>query len=178
MAAERDADTALLQLGEVIGLADIIERIELDHQVVKAVDAGLDRGEAVMAAVEMKEERLERALRVVAEAEAEQVDVKGQHRVERSDGENDVTEPKRSGAKAAERAAGDEGGGRCGGAVEEFEAIACGIMRDDQLGDTALLGLERRTWDDRMAGVGQPRRQPRQGRAIGDFPAHRADALA
>lgn len=121
---------------------------------MEAVDAGLDRGEAVMATVEMKEERLERAQRIVAEAEAEQVDVKGQYRVERPDGQNGVAEPERSGAKATERATGDEGGRRRGGAVEEFEAIAGGIMGDDQIGDAALLSLERRAWDDRMAGVG------------------------
>ena len=47
-----------------------------------------------------------------------------------------MAEPERSGAKAAERAAGDEGGGRRGGAVKEFEPVAGGVMGDDGMAAT------------------------------------------
>src|SRR5207302_4922086 len=67
--AERGADRLRLAQRQVVGLPDIVQIAELDHEVMDAVFAGSDEGEAVVARIDMKEIGLERPQDVVAELE-------------------------------------------------------------------------------------------------------------
>src|SRR5689334_12641159 len=64
---QRHTHASFFLLREVVGLPDIIERSQLDHQVMEAVGAGLDRSEAVMTAVQVEKESFERSQRVIAQ---------------------------------------------------------------------------------------------------------------
>ena len=75
MAAERRADRLRLAQREVIGLPDIVEKAEFDHQVMDAVPAGIDEGEAVVARIDVEEIGLERPQDVIAEPEAEGIGI-------------------------------------------------------------------------------------------------------
>src|SRR5258705_6224672 len=101
MTAERDADALLLAQSDIVGLADIVERKQLHHQMMHAVTAGLDQSEAVMPRVDVKEIGAKRLLQVVGEAEAEQVDVERHHRVDIFNRQHGMSEgqPSRAGTR-------------------------------------------------------------------------------
>src|SRR5260370_6964991 len=106
MTAERDADALLLAQSDIVGLADIVERKQLHHQMMHAVAAGLDQSEAVMPRVDVKEVGAKRLLHVVAEPKAEQVDVERHHRVDVLDRQHGVAQSKRAGAETGHPTAG------------------------------------------------------------------------
>src|ERR1700692_1463723 len=106
MAAERDADAIRLTQGDIIGLADIVERKQFDHQMMHAVAAGLDQSEAVMPRVDVKEVGTKRFLHVVAEPKAEQVDVERNNSADVLDRQHGVAQSERRGAEAGNRTAG------------------------------------------------------------------------
>src|SRR5258708_4129357 len=112
MTAERDADALLLAQSDIVGLADIVERKQLHHQMMHAVAAGLDQREAVMPRVDVKEVGAKRLLHVVGKPEAEQVDVEQHHRVDVFDRQHGVAKAEPGGAGGGGRGGG--GGGRAG----------------------------------------------------------------
>src|SRR5262249_49506659 len=69
MAAQRDADALGLTEREIVALAHIVEAVELHHHVMDHVDAALDKGDAVMARIDVEEIAGERAQPIVAELE-------------------------------------------------------------------------------------------------------------
>src|SRR5450755_3104686 len=119
MSAERNADTFFLAQGDVIALADIVERKQLHHQMMHAVLAGLDQSEAVMPRVDVKEVGAKRPLHVVGKRKAEQVDIERHHRVDVLDRQHRVAEAERTGAEAGNRTAGTERG------VVDLGAVKC-----------------------------------------------------
>src|SRR6266581_917715 len=66
-------DAAVLARGEIIGLADVVEHVELDHEMMDAVLSGLQHREAVMARIDVEEIDLERLEHVVAQPQPEHV---------------------------------------------------------------------------------------------------------
>src|SRR5450432_4773724 len=109
MSAERNADTFFLAQGDVIALADIVERKQLHHQMMHAVLAGLDQSEAVMPRVDVKEVGAKRPLHVVGKRKAEQVDIERHHRVDVLDRQHRVAEAERTGTETGNRTAGRNG---------------------------------------------------------------------
>src|SRR3954470_17891644 len=105
MAAERDIDAVLLAERDVIALADVVERKQLDHQMMHPVAAGLDQSETVMPRIDVEEIRAKRLLHVVAEAKAEHVDIERHHRVDVFHRQHGVSKPERAGAKTENRTA-------------------------------------------------------------------------
>src|SRR3984893_11456449 len=133
MTAERDADTLLLAQGDIITLADIVKRKQLHHQMMHAVVAGLDRGEAVMPRVDVKEVGAKRSLHIVGKPEAKEVDIERHHRVDVLDRQHRVAEAERTGAETGNRTAGTERGVVDLGAGTCLEAIAGRIAKRNQL---------------------------------------------
>src|ERR1700731_2469417 len=128
MTAERDVDAVRLAQCNIVGLADIVERKQLDHQMMHAVLAGLDQGKRVMPRVDVKEVGAKRLLNVVGEGEAEHVDVERHHRINVLYCQHGVTKAERSGAETGDRTARSK---RClvdTGAVKRLQAIAGGIV--------------------------------------------------
>ena len=140
MAAERGADHLRLAQRQIVGLPDIVEITQLDHQMMDAVLAGLDEGEAVVARVEVKEIGLERPHEIVAEPEAENIGVERHDVIEPLGREHGVAHAERAGAEAGDRAPGLERIGRDLGAVERLQPVADRIGKDDQILDAALVG--------------------------------------
>src|ERR1700691_1372586 len=129
MTAERDADTFGLAQGDIIGLADIVERKQLHHQMMHAVAAGLDQSEAVMPCVDVKEAGAKRFLHVVAEPEAEQIDVERHHRIDIFNRQHGMAEAERTGAESRYRTAGAKRRLVDLSTIKCLEAIAAGIPK-------------------------------------------------
>src|SRR6266581_3683947 len=66
-------DAAVLARGEIIGLADVVEHVELDHEMMDAVLSGLQHRETVVARIDVEEIDLERLEHVVAQPQPEHV---------------------------------------------------------------------------------------------------------
>src|SRR6267142_2134378 len=129
MAAERDIDAVLLAQGDVIALADVVERKQFDHQMMHAVAAGLDQSETVMPRIDVEEIGAKRLLHVVAELEAQHVDIERHDRVDVFHREYRVSKPERAGAKTGNRAARKERRLVDLGAVKCLKTIARGIAK-------------------------------------------------
>ena len=140
MAAERDADAIRLTQGDIIGLADIVERKQFDHQMMHAVAAGLDQSEAVMPRVDVKEVGTKRFLHVVAEPKAEQVDVERHHRVDVLDRQHGVAQSERPGAEAGNRTAGAKRRIVNLGAVKRLQPIARRVVKRNQAANAPVIG--------------------------------------
>src|SRR5690348_6785321 len=132
MTAERGADRLRLAQRQIVGLPDVVEIAEFDHEVMDAVPAGIDEGKAVVARIDVKEIRLERPQDVIAEPKAEDIDIEWGHLVEALDREYRVSHAERAGAKAGDGAARLERLRRDLGAVERFEPVADRVAEDDQ----------------------------------------------
>src|ERR1044072_373245 len=99
MASERRADAIGLHQRNVVGLPDVVETEQLNHQVMDPVLAGFEKREAVVARIDVEEICLERLENVVAEREAEQVAVERQYVVEPLNREHRVAHAERTGAE-------------------------------------------------------------------------------
>src|SRR5580704_7190153 len=97
--------------------------------MMHAVFAGLDQSQAVMARVDMKEVGAKRPFDVVAEPEAEQVDIERHHCVDVLDREHGMADTERAGAETGNRTAGAEWRVVDLGAVKCFEPIAGRILK-------------------------------------------------
>src|ERR1700758_268620 len=74
---ERVRHAPVLELREIIPLADIIQAAHLHHEMMQALLPGADDGEAVVPAIDVEEVKLVWLQCVVADAEPEQVAVGG-----------------------------------------------------------------------------------------------------
>src|SRR6266705_1947392 len=108
--------------------------------MMHAVPAGLDEGEAVVAPVDMEEERLEWLQAVVGQPEAEDVAIERDHLVEPLDRRDRMAHAERAGAEAGDRAARPERLGRGLGEMEDFKPAAGRVGENDQVDDAPLLG--------------------------------------
>src|SRR5262249_43161970 len=104
-AAEGGGDAPRLGRGDIVGLADVVEAHELQHDVVDAAAGGFDHGQAVMAWVDVEEVCLEGPQDVVAEAEAEHVLVEPEEVLDAPDVEDDVAHAERAGTESRDRPA-------------------------------------------------------------------------
>src|SRR5258708_37287911 len=100
--------------------------------MMHAVLAGLDQSEAVMPRVDVKEVGAKRLLDVVAEPEAEHVDIERHHRVEVFDRQHGVAEAERTGAETGNRTAGTKRRVVDLGAGKLLQSIARGIAERNQ----------------------------------------------
>src|SRR6266536_5414067 len=120
MPAERRGGAALLARGEIIGLADVVEHEELDHEMMDAVVPGFQHREAVVPGIDVEEVDFERLDHVVAQPQPEHVLIEPQHVLDALDREHDVPHAERPGAESGDGAAGPERLGRDLGAVKGF----------------------------------------------------------
>ena len=138
--AERRADRPRLAQRQVVGLPDIVEIAELDHEVMDAVLAGSDEGKAVVARIDMKEIGIERPQDVVAELETKDIRIERRHVVEPLNGEYRVSHAERTGAETGDGAARLEGLQTGLGPVERFEPVSDRVAKDNQVLDAAFVG--------------------------------------
>src|SRR5580698_6327639 len=71
VAAKRHADAVFFPERKIVSLSDVIERIELHHDVMDGVLAGLDESEAVVPRIEMQEPGDKWMVVIVGQAETE-----------------------------------------------------------------------------------------------------------
>src|SRR5215470_1288006 len=81
MPTELRYDTILL-LGDIVTLANIVERVKFHHQMVHAVAWPLGNGEAVVSAVDVHEIQRHRRAHEVGYLEAQQVPIEFKGRVD------------------------------------------------------------------------------------------------
>ena len=73
MPPERHADAAFFGQRQIVALPDIVEAVELHHQMMRGAAPGLDEGNRVMARIGVEEIRLERPHHIVGQTEPEHV---------------------------------------------------------------------------------------------------------
>src|SRR5262249_30218339 len=98
--SERRRNPALLALREVVGLADVVQHVELHHQMMDVALSGLDHRETVMTRVEMEEVRLERPQREITEVKPKRLRVERQQSTDAVDVQHDVPHAERAGAES------------------------------------------------------------------------------
>ena len=137
----------------------------------------LDEGDAVVARIDVEEVGRERLGEIVAQLEAEDVDIERNDVVDLLAVEHGVTHAERAGAESGDRAAGLEriAGGL--GAVHHLEAVAGRIVEHDQVLDVPLVGERPRAARDLHAVVRQMRGVGVERRGVGDLPAVEARRL-
>src|ERR1044072_5033330 len=140
MASERRADAIGLHQRNVVGLPDVVETEQLNHQVMDPVLAGFEKREAVVARIDVEEICLERLENVVAEREAEQVAGERQYVVEPLNREHRVAHAERTRAGARTAAPGTDRFSPTFAAAKRFEPVADRIGEYDQVFHAALLG--------------------------------------
>src|SRR5262249_10279157 len=109
VASEGHREPAFFAEREVEPLADIVERIKLDHHVMDLGLPGLYEGKAVVTCIDVQEARGERLRVIIAQAEAEYGLVEVGDLVDLLDIHHNVAEAERSGAESGDRAARLEG---------------------------------------------------------------------
>ena len=166
-----------LAQGDVIGLADIVEREQFHHQMMHAVLAGLDQRQRVMPRVDVKEIGAKRFQDIVGKPEAEHVDIERHHRIDIFDRQHGMAEPERTGAETGNRTAGEERRVVDLGAIKCLQPIAGGIAKRDQAADAPGIRQRLRLGDDVDPVLLQPRRERVQRRRIRDLPAEEALAV-
>src|SRR5882724_6618057 len=177
MTAERDADALLLAQSDIVGLADIVERKQLYHQMMHAVAAGLDQREAVMPRVDVKEVGAKRLLHVVGKPEAEQVDVERHHRVDVFDRQHGVAKTERAGAETGNRTAWTERRVVDFRTVKYLQTIAGRIAKRNQTANTPVVSKRLRLGGNVNPGLFQPRRERFQRCRVGNLPAEEPRAV-
>src|SRR5260221_11009614 len=100
MSSELHRDTVRRALGDVVALANIIEGIQLNHQVVHEPLWSRDQRQAVMASIDVHEICADRSADEVANPETKEVAVKTQRRVDIGNHQENVAHAHRAGAKA------------------------------------------------------------------------------
>src|SRR5258705_3663361 len=138
--AKCDADTTFLRLCNVVALSVVVERKQLDHQMMHAVPAGLDQRQAVMPRVDMKEIGAKRLFDVVGEPEAQHVDIERHYGVDVLDRQYGMPEPERTGAETRDRSPRHKGRVVDLGAVQGLQPAAGGMPRPNQTLGTASVG--------------------------------------
>src|SRR3954470_13365003 len=174
MAAERDIDAVLLAERDVIALADVVERKQLDHQVMHAIAAGLDQSETVMTRIDVEEIGAKRLLHVVAQLKAEQVDIERHHRVDVFHRQHGVSKPERAGAKTGNRTARKERRLVDLGTVKCLETIARGIAKRNQPLYAPVVGERAGLGGDLESGGFEPSRKRVERRSVCDLPSEEA----
>src|SRR6266851_6247211 len=144
--------------------------------MMHAVLAGLDQSKAVMPRVDMKEVGAKRLLHVVAEPEAEHVDIERHHRVDVFNRQHGVSKAERTGAETGNRTAGVERGIVDLGAVKCLETIARWIAKRNQAANASAIRERLRLGCYIDFGLFEPGRERVQRCRIGDLPAEEARA--
>src|ERR1700691_4625852 len=99
MAAERGADHFRLAQREIVGLTNVVQITQLEHQMMNAVLAALDKSDAVVARIDVKEIRLERPDKIIAEPKAENIGVERHDVIDPLGCQDSVPHTERAGAK-------------------------------------------------------------------------------
>src|SRR5262249_48604170 len=175
---ERNPYALGIAKGKIVALAHIIEAVELDHHVVDHVDAALNKGDAVMARIDMEEIPREWPQPIVTELELEDISVERHHLCDAFEMHHHVAHAERTGAKAGDVAAGLE---RIGGSlrtVKDFQPVAAGIAEHDQVRNVPLAGKRARAAGDLSASRFNPRRYLVESGGVRDLPAEERDTLA
>src|ERR1041385_7988524 len=157
VATESRADALRIGQCDVVGLPDIIKAEELDHHVVHAVLAGLDKGEAVMAWVDMAEIGAERLEDVVAQAEAQNIAIERQDVIGTLNRKHRMAHAERPRAKSRDAAARSKWLSTYLGTVKRLQPITNWIGEDDEILDAPLIGERATATRDRDAGAFEPR---------------------
>src|SRR4030088_261923 len=127
--------------------------------MVHAVAAGLDQSEAVMPRVDVEEVGAKRLLHVIAEPEAEQVDIERHHRVDVLDREHGVSQAERAGAESGDRTSRTERRLVDLRAIERLEAVARRGVKRKQAANTPWSRERLRLGDILDLGLFEPGRE-------------------
>src|SRR5262249_42237393 len=174
---ERNADTLGRAEREIVALAHVVEAVELHHHVMDHIDAALDKGDAVVTRIDVEEIPRERAQPVIAELELQHVPIEPHHLGNALEMHHHVTHAEGAGTEAGNVAPRLE---RIGGslrAVEDFEAVAGGIVEHDQVHNVPLARKRARAARDLDARRLDARCDRVERSGVRNLPAEEADAL-
>ena len=121
-------------------MADIVELLQLHHQMVDAGDAGPHQRQRVMARIDVEEIGRKRTEAVVRDAEAEHLGIEAQLRWEIDAGQDGMAETERAGSEPRDVAAWRERRGGDLRPMKQFDPIAVGIEEPDHLADASPRG--------------------------------------
>src|SRR5262245_61985491 len=138
MPTNRRAQRNLQILRDVEPLADIIETVEFDHEMMDVVSSGLNQGKAVVARVDMEEKRLERFDQPITEPKTQEIAIEGKQCLDVGDGEHRMAEAEWPRAKTRNGAAWLERFDSGLRAIEGLEPRSEGILEHDELLDASL----------------------------------------
>src|SRR6202022_1357992 len=110
-----------------MALPDLVEAVELDHHVMDYVCAALDKGDAVVAGIDVKEISREWPQPVVAELEAKDIRIKRHHLGDALEMHHHVTHAEGPATEAGNIATRFERLACSLGAVKSFKAGAGGV---------------------------------------------------
>src|SRR5262249_16352966 len=175
---ECDRDALGIAKGKIVALAHIIEAVELDHHVVDHVDAALNKGDAVMARIDMEEIPREWPQPIITELEFEDISVERHHLRDAFKMHHNVTHAERTGAESGYVAPGLERISRRSRTVENLQPIAAGIAEHDQVRNVPLAGERSRAAGDLSPSRFNPRRYLVESGGVSDLPAEERDTLA
>src|SRR5262249_3448078 len=178
MAPERDADAFGVAEREVVALPHVIEAVELHHHVVDHVHAALDKGDTVVARIDVQKIGGERSQPIVAELEFEDILIKRHHLGDSLEMHHHVAQGERTGAETRNVAPGLEriaGGLRT---IEDFEPIAGGIVEYDHVRHMPLAGERTRAARNLGSPSFDARRDGLERSSIRNLPAEESDALS
>src|SRR6516225_9902458 len=151
-------------LGNIVALANIVERVKFHHQMVHAAAWPLGNGEAMMAGVDVHEIQRHRRPHEVSDPETQQVPIECKGRVDFGHHQHGMSHALRPSTETpympcrAEWFIGDLT------TVERLHTVAGRIAEGNHLSGATLV---------RHAGVFQPRRQRIERRRVRDLPAEK-----
>src|SRR5215813_8616941 len=144
VAAERRDNLLAVHERQVVALADVVKRIQFDHQVMHSIYRCLNECKAMMARINVQKIGAHRSPRVVADAEAKQVTVECQCCRYVLHKHQDVPHAEWTSSEARNHAARAERRLSHFRSVKGFQPIARRIIEGDQARYEALVGERRR----------------------------------
>src|SRR5262249_59769295 len=110
-------------------MANVVETVEFDHEMMDVSSAHLDQRQAVVAWVDVEEKGLERLDHPIAELKAQQIAIERQQGIGMRDGKHGVAQAQGTRAKSGDGAARLERFGSGFSAVEGLEPRTNGILQ-------------------------------------------------
>jgi hypothetical protein len=173
MSPELHGDTIFFLLGNIVALANIIERVKFHHQMVHAVARPLGNGEAVMASVDVHEIQRDRRPHEVSDLETQQVPIECKSRVNVGHDEHSMPNALRASTETAyvppwaEWFIGDLT------TVESLHTVAGWIAEGNHCSGATLVRHSGSFPPYRNAGIFQPPRQPIERARVRNLPAEK-----
>ena len=174
MPPELYRNTILFLLGNVVALADIIERVKFHHQMVHAAAWPLGNGEAMMASVDVHEIQRNRRPHEVSDPEAQQVPIECKSCINVGHHQHSMSNALRASTETACMPSWAEWFISDLATVKSLHTVAGWIAEGNDLSGATLVRHGGSFPPYRNSGIFQPPRQPIERRRVCNLPAEKA----